>query len=54
MEFVAGIVFTLFLLFIATRVLRKKYEVVEREQPPTGSGGGGRVPTEQGTDILHK
>lgn len=41
MEFLAGIFFTLFLLFIASRVLRKKYEVVEREQPK-GSGGGVR------------
>ena len=43
MEFLAGVVFVVFVGAVATRVLRKKYKIVKREQPvsPGGSGGGG-------------
>ena len=38
--FLAGVFVTLFVVFLLTRIAKKKYEVVERE-PPSGSGGGG-------------
>ena len=38
--FLGGVGVTVFIVFILTRIARKKYDVVEREKS-SGSGGGG-------------
>ncbi len=39
--FLGGVAFTVFVVFLITRIARKKFDVVEKKPPEGGGGGGG-------------